>query len=344
MAALEAKSLVSVSDTKRTAGGKEVVLRVAAAAVLAPLGLWVVYAGGLPLLIATSLCAAVAAIEWTRMASRVTAKWPSIALYLVMTTGAVLATLAGARDLASVALVALAMSALVGWLTYLLQGATVSMMFGALYVSLPFGAFVWIRELDPAGRQHLLAILGVVWATDIAAYFAGRGFGGPLLSPQDSPNKTWTGAIGAVVCAMLAGVAIGRVVGGELSSWMIASFVLSIVAQAGDLLESRFKRMYGVKDTSGVIPGHGGVLDRLDALMAGTLVAALFLRFMPGLPRRPSRLGDEDGPGACIHSWSDRLRRRIDARRCDSPAERRPQIPGCRPHGQHQRRGAGRSR
>ncbi len=159
------------------------------------------------------------------------------------------------------------------------KGSIASLAFGAIYTSLPFGAFVWIRELQPDGRLFLFAILAVVWATDIAAYFAGRGFGGPLLSPNDSPNKTWTGAIGAVVCACLAGVAVARAAGGPFVHWLVFSLLLSVVAQAGDLLESRFKRLYGVKDTSGIVPGHGGVLDRLDALMAAVVIAALLLRF-----------------------------------------------------------------
>ena len=122
-----------------------------------------------------------------------------------------------------------------------------------------------------------------MWATDIAAYFAGRGFGGPLLSPKDSPNKTWTGAIGALVCACLAGAAVARAAGGDFNHWLIAGLLLSVVAQAGDILESRFKRLFGVKDTSGIVPGHGGVLDRLDALMAAVAVSALIIRFTPAL-------------------------------------------------------------
>ena len=160
------------------------------------------------------------------------------------------------------------------------------MAFGAIYTTLPFGSFVWIREAQPSGEYYLIALLAIVWTTDIAAYFAGSGFGGPLLSPKDSPNKTWTGAIGALVCAGLAGAAFARAVGGDFMHWLFASLIVSIVAQAGDLLESRFKRLYGVKDTSGVVPGHGGVLDRLDALMAAAVLggacASLLADLAPG--------------------------------------------------------------
>jgi phosphatidate cytidylyltransferase len=171
------------------------------------------------------------------------------------------------------------------------KGSISSMAFGAIYTSLPFGCFVWIREMNPDGQVLLLSILAIVVTTDVGAYFAGRGFGGPLLSPKDSPNKTWTGAIGALVCAGLAGAAVARAGGGDFFHWLMFGLALSVVAQLGDLLESRFKRLYGVKDTSGLLPGHGGVLDRLDGLMAATVAAALIIRFVPALAPSLSHAG-----------------------------------------------------
>ncbi|MEP7209836.1 MAG: phosphatidate cytidylyltransferase [Alphaproteobacteria bacterium] len=265
----------------RARGGREIVLRVLSAIVLAPLGLLVVYVGGWPLIAATSLCGLLAAIEWTRMASAGAKGWVQPALYAVLGAGAVAACVLGSYGLELAALASLVAAGLAAGVGRLAGMSVPALAFGAIYVSLPFGAFVWIREMYPDGRLFLFAILAVVWATDIAAYFAGRGFGGPLLSPKDSPNKTWTGAIGAVVCACLAGVAVARAAGGELVHWLAFSLVLSMTAQAGDLLESRFKRLYGVKDTSGFVPGHGGVLDRLDALMAAVVISALLMRFLP---------------------------------------------------------------
>jgi phosphatidate cytidylyltransferase len=262
-------------------GRREIVLRVASAIVMVPLGLLVVYEGGWWLIAATGLCGLLAAIEWARMASAGAEKWARPVLYVVLGAGAVAATVLGSYGLELSALASLVAAALSAGVARLAKGSVASLAFGAIYVSLPFGAFVWIRELYPDGRMFLFAILAVVWATDIAAYFAGRGFGGPLLSPKDSPNKTWTGAIGAVVCACLAGVAVARAAGGAMPHWLAFSFLLSMVAQAGDLLESRFKRLYGVKDTSGFVPGHGGVLDRLDALMAAVVISALLMRFLP---------------------------------------------------------------
>lgn len=262
-------------------GPQEILLRIGSAAVLAPLGLWAVWSGGWGIILASGLCAIAASVEWTRMAAQVQARWSLWALYGVMTAGAVLAVWVAPQGLERVALVCLGLSVVAAGVTWAGKGSISSMAFGAIYVSLPFGAFVWIRELAPDGRLILVGILAIVWTTDIAAYFAGRGFGGPLLSPRDSPNKTWTGAIGAVVCACLAGAAVARLAGGPIDHWIAASLMLSVVAQGGDLLESRFKRLYGVKDTSGIVPGHGGVLDRLDALMAAVVVSALVIRFLP---------------------------------------------------------------
>jgi phosphatidate cytidylyltransferase len=232
---------------------------------------------------ATGACAVLASAEWTRMAAQTDLSWARAVLLVVMAATAGGAVYVAPQGIELVALVSLVGCVLAAGVVWLGKGSVSSMAFGAIYTSLPFGSFVWIRETTSNGQLTLLALLAIVWATDIAAYFAGRGFGGPLLSPKDSPNKTWTGAIGALVCAGLAGAAVARAVGGDFTHWLFASLVLSIVAQAGDLLESRFKRLYGVKDTSGIVPGHGGVLDRLDALMAAAVVAALTLRFLPAL-------------------------------------------------------------
>jgi phosphatidate cytidylyltransferase len=275
-------ALASEARAKRS-GRREIILRVATALVLAPLGGWAVYSGGLGLLIATAACGIIAAFEWTRMAAQTEVRWIRYAQYTALGATSAAAVFAAPYGLEAVALAALVGCAISSLFTFVGRGSMSSVAFGAIYTSLPFGCFVWIRELAPGGQYLLLAVLLLVWMTDIGAYFAGRGFGGPLLSPRDSPNKTWTGAIGALVCAGLAGAAIARAGGGGFLHWLAFGLFLSIISQTGDLLESRFKRLYGVKDTSGFIPGHGGVLDRLDGLMAATVAAALIARFLPSL-------------------------------------------------------------
>jgi len=264
-------------------GRREILLRVASAAVLAPLGLWAVYTGGIALAIATAGCGILAAFEWTRMASQSKVVWVNAALITVLAATSATAVFLAHQGLEVVATVALVGCAIASAVAFYGKASVSSIAFGVIYTTLPFGCFVWIREIPANGQLFLLSVLAIVWTTDVAAYFAGRGFGGPLLSPRDSPNKTWTGAIGAVVCAGLAGAAVARGGGGDFIHWLTFGVGVSIIGQSGDLLESRFKRLYEVKDTSGFVPGHGGILDRLDGLMAAAVAVALILRYLPQL-------------------------------------------------------------
>ncbi|MEL7284542.1 MAG: phosphatidate cytidylyltransferase, partial [Pseudomonadota bacterium] len=117
---------------------------------------------------------------------------------------------------------------------------------------------------------------------DSAAYFSGRGFGGPALHP-DSPAKTWSGAIGAVIFTTLCGLLAARITGGDEVTWLIVGGLISVFAQFGDLFESSMKRSYGIKDSSGMVPGHGGLLDRVDGLGMVCVVMVLVFLFAPSL-------------------------------------------------------------
>lgn len=162
-----------------------------------------------------------------------------------------------------------------------------SLWFGAgvLYVVIPSLALLWLRD-DPAtgmGVETLAWVLAVVIATDTGAYAAGRSIGGPKLAAGISPSKTWSGLAGGVVCAALAGLATGLFLDlANIWKLMILSGSLAIVAQAGDLFESAFKRRFGVKDSSHIIPGHGGVLDRVDGLLTVSVAVALLNYFGKG--------------------------------------------------------------
>lgn len=147
---------------------------------------------------------------------------------------------------------------------------------GPLYAALPAVALIWLRGEGEPGRQTLFWLLLLVWATDIGAYAAGRLIGGPLLLPRVSPKKTWAGLLGGVVSAALVGVGISVALGLSHPILVaVASGALAVVAQAGDLMESWVKRRWNVKDSSNIIPGHGGVLDRVDGLLAAALAVAL---------------------------------------------------------------------
>lgn len=145
---------------------------------------------------------------------------------------------------------------------------------GAAYVGVPILALVMLRD-EPDGRLLAFWAMALVWACDIGAYFAGRTFGGPRLMPAVSPNKTWAGLFGGVLGAGLFGLALTQ----WGLPWPLAfvSPILAVLAQAGDLYESWLKRRASVKDSGTLLPGHGGVLDRLDGLVPVAPVAALLV-------------------------------------------------------------------
>jgi phosphatidate cytidylyltransferase len=162
-------------------------------------------------------------------------------------------------------------AAVVGWVAA--RGYGVWVAAGALYAGALVGSLGLLRVSPSFGLVAILWLFAVVWGADVAAYFAGRLIGGPRLWPAVSPAKTWSGAI--------VGALVGAFLGLMLAAWtnrLAALFWLglatAVVSELGDLFESAIKRRFGVKDTSGLIPGHGGLMDRLDAFIAASLFAA----------------------------------------------------------------------
>ncbi len=145
---------------------------------------------------------------------------------------------------------------------------------GAVAILVAGACLAWLRLVPNTGAVDALFLLGAVWASDIGAFAAGRSLGGPRLAPSISPSKTWSGAAGGLLAAILAGAAVAGAAGGGAFAGASAAAVLAIAAQAGDLVESATKRRCGVKDSGRLIPGHGGLLDRLDGLIAAAPVAA----------------------------------------------------------------------
>ncbi len=147
---------------------------------------------------------------------------------------------------------------------------------GLAYIVLAGAALLWLRHDSGAGRADVLFLLLVVWAGDIGAYLIGRWIGGPRLAPRISPGKTWSGAIGGLLAAVAAGLLVAHVLS-DAATWhaVVIAAALGVVAQAGDLLESFVKRRLEVKDSGQLIPGHGGLFDRLDGVLAAAPVAAL---------------------------------------------------------------------
>jgi phosphatidate cytidylyltransferase len=148
---------------------------------------------------------------------------------------------------------------------------------GLLYAGALLTAPLILRRDNDLGLAAILFLFALVWATDIAGYFAGRAIGGPKLAPKISPNKTWSGAVGGLLGALIAGIAVAKLFAIENIIFIgIVALLLSAVAQAGDLFESAIKRRFGAKDTGKLIPGHGGVMDRLDGFLAAAALAAAF--------------------------------------------------------------------
>lgn len=148
---------------------------------------------------------------------------------------------------------------------------------GFCYVAIAGVAILWLRADPLVGFANLLFVILIVWAGDIGAYVIGRWLGGPRLAPRISPGKTWSGALGGLVVAVVVAIVAAHFLVGMGVFWRTAlvAACLSLVAQAGDLLESLVKRLLRVKDSSHLIPGHGGLFDRLDGILATVPVAAL---------------------------------------------------------------------
>ncbi|MBV8869156.1 MAG: phosphatidate cytidylyltransferase [Acetobacteraceae bacterium] len=148
---------------------------------------------------------------------------------------------------------------------------------GTLFIALWAAALLWLRADPSAGRANVIVLTLVVWGSDVGAYLAGRLIGGPRLAPCVSPSKTWAGAAGGALASALvsAGAAKFLVLGVNVTGALLLGAGLSVIGQAGDLAESAIKRRCGVKDSGRLIPGHGGLLDRLDAALAVAPVAAI---------------------------------------------------------------------
>jgi phosphatidate cytidylyltransferase len=180
-----------------------------------------------------------------------------------------------------------------GLTLYNLDQARPLSAFGVAYVGLPALVLVWLRQEPGHGLSAVLYLFVAVWVTDIAAYAAGRTIGGPRLAPRISPGKTWSGLVGGVATSGLAGAAFGAYIpGASVLRLGVLAIVLAIAAQIGDLFESALKRRSGLKDASGIIPGHGGLLDRVDGLVAAVaLVIVIVLLWHVDAPARGLILG-----------------------------------------------------
>jgi len=247
-------------------------LRIASAVVLAPIALAAVYAGGWSTVALVAVAGVLAANEWDRLSGGPglpgTVAIMHAVIVLIASVLAGLGLYAASIGAMVVGIVAVAGYAAARGRTPVWSG------FGILYLILPTIALIWMRGAQ-TGVEMLIWLLVIVWATDIAGILAGKAFGGPKLWPRISPNKTWSGALAGVVAAAIVGAITAALREKATLGIMIPlSVALSVVSQFGDLAESAVKRYYGVKDTGTLIPGHGGILDRIDGLLLALPAAA----------------------------------------------------------------------
>lgn len=256
--------------------GSNLALRIISGLALAAVALALTYAGPLTFALLATALVAVMAWEWGRLVSSsgLDAAW-----FVQLATTA-LATWLAATGCPSCAVLAVGVGTLAVYGLRRLHLGNIESWWsatGVFYAGLPAIALVWIRSDAEFGWHAILFIFVTVWTTDTAAYIFGRMIGGALLAPRISPKKTWAGFAGGLICATLLGsvVLIGLAGARDLLAVIVLSAVVSLVAQGGDLGESSIKRLFGRKDSSGLIPGHGGVLDRVDGLVFAALACAI---------------------------------------------------------------------
>jgi phosphatidate cytidylyltransferase len=268
-------------------GTRNLMIRIMAALVLAPVVIAIAYAGGWLWSGLVTLAAIGLYVEWLTIVGM--ARAPA-----VVGSGIVALAVAG-------------LCLALGWIEFSLIALMLGLVAvarlsperrdwtatGFFYAAAAEVASVLVRLDQTWGFAALVLILLVVWGTDIGGYFAGRGIGGPKLWPRVSPKKTWAGAIGGFAASLVIAATFSGLGFGKAGPLLLLGGVLSIASQLGDLFESAVKRRFGVKDSSHIIPGHGGLLDRLDGFVAAVVLAAIF-----GLLR-----GGVDGVGPGLMVW-----------------------------------------
>lgn len=268
---------MKVSDlaTLNTPEGR---LRVISAAVLAPMVLAVVYLGGASFAGLIALVTATGLFEWLRLVDPEAPKPESYGMYACL----LLAALMAATGMASLGMVVVVMAGVIFYVIRSNVDAQKAFWFalGLPYMAGSAVALIYLRGTPGTGLALAVLLLASVWGMDIGAYVAGRLIGGPKLAPTISPNKTWSGFIGGNLLALVLAAVVLLATGSQhFLRGLLVTLLLASVAQAGDLFKSFFKRRAGVKDCGTLIPGHGGVLDRID----GLVFAALLLAFLQSL-------------------------------------------------------------
>ncbi len=269
----EADPAAGPGEAARSVSGRasNLALRIVSAVVLAPVAVFTAYTGGWPFALFWALAAIAVLWEWIAL---VAGRHNRLMFSSCASALAVSAMIAWhGRPIAAILLVGLgALAATI----FAPRARRLWITGGIGYAGIMLLAPMLLRNDEAYGFAAMVLLFATVWTTDILGYFAGRAIGGPKLLPAISPKKTWSGAIAGALGAMIVAVLVARFFGSlNTSALAIVALLLSAVAQAGDLLESWVKRQFGAKDASQLIPGHGGVMDRLDGFWAAALVGCL---------------------------------------------------------------------
>ncbi len=265
---------------------RNLTLRILAGVVLAPLTVAAAYFGGWLWAVLATLATMGMYAEWLVVVQAINPRVAAAGIAPLAVAGIALAIGAPEWALLAIGVGLIAIAALA-------RINRVWALSGLLYAASALFGAVLVRADPQSGFIALLFVLLIVWVTDIGGYFAGRGIGGPKLWVRVSPKKTWAGAIGGFAGSLAVAAGFAASGFGRMLPLLLLGAVLSIVSQLGDLFESAVKRRFGVKDSSNVIPGHGGLLDRLDGFVAAIVMAAVI-----GVMR-----GGLDGAGRGLLMW-----------------------------------------
>jgi phosphatidate cytidylyltransferase len=263
-----------------SSGGSELVLRILSGLVLAPLAVGVAYLGGWAFVVFWSVAALLVLWEWCTLVAggerSTVLPITGAAVFLAILLAASAVDAEGSHSVRLVAGGTLLLMGMLATAALAPGDRRVWTAAGIPYAGLLGMAPIVLRNDAQYGFLAIVFLFAVVWATDIVAYFVGRAIGGPKLAPRISPKKTWSGAIGGTVAAIGAALAVATAAGlPNLPVVGLIAAAASAVAQAGDLFESALKRRFGAKDSSHLIPGHGGLMDRLDGFVTAAVLATL---------------------------------------------------------------------
>lgn len=253
-------------------------LRLASGLVIAPVVLVLMYMGGIPYAVLIAAVGAAGLFEWLRLVDGNVPVVDQAVIYGALLAALILA--ACGFPLLGVALIVLVTAGLYAHRRQVGDNAAIWCALGLPYMAASGVAMIYLRAMSMQGFILTCFLFASVWGMDIGGYVAGRLIGGPKLAPHISPNKTWAGFFGGIVLAVvLAGVVLLCAKAAYITIGLEVAVLLALVTQGGDLFKSFFKRRAGVKDSGGLIPGHGGVLDRIDGLVFAAMVLALLQAF-----------------------------------------------------------------